>query len=61
MVNKRLNDIACDKVEFEKVKKEYEDALKKSGFNEKLEYKQINNKKKKNKHNYELKRTAEGF
>ena len=48
MVNKRLNDIACDKVEFEKVKKEYEDALKKSGFNEKLEYKQINNKKKKN-------------
>ena len=46
MVNKRLNEIACDKVEFDKVKQDYQFALKKSGFEEKLEYKQNNTKKK---------------
>ena len=45
MINKRLNEISCNKEEFEKVKNEYEDALKKSGFDEKLEYKKINKKK----------------
>ena len=29
MVNKRLNEIACDKVEFDKVKQDYQFALKK--------------------------------
>ena len=45
MINKRLNEISCNKEEFEKVKNEYDDALKKSGFDEKLEYKKINKKK----------------
>ena len=45
MINKRLNNIACDKVEFDKVKNNYEEALKKSGFNQKLEYKKINKRK----------------
>lgn len=46
MVNKRLNNIACDKVEFDKVKNDYEDALKKSGFGEQLEYEKINKRRK---------------
>ena len=46
MVNKRLNEIACDKIEFDKVKHNYQYALKKSGFEDKLEYKQNNTKKK---------------
>ena len=43
MVNKRLNELSCDKEEFEKVKTSYENALKNSGFKEKLEFK--NNEK----------------
>ena len=49
MVNKRLNDISCDLTEFDKVKKDYEDALKKSGFNEKLKYKKVTKEKRKRK------------
>ena len=49
MVNKRLNDISCDIEEFDKVKKDYEDALKKSGFKNKLIYKNVKKVKRKRK------------
>ena len=51
-VNKRLNNISCDKEHFDKAKVEYEEALSKSGHNHKLEYiEQTTPKKKKRKRN----------
>ena len=49
MVNKRLNDISCDIEEFNKVKNDYEDALRKSGFKNKLIYKNVQKVKRKRK------------
>ena len=49
MVNKRLIDISCDIEEFDKVKKDYEEALRKSGFKNKLIYKNVQKAKRKRK------------
>ena len=48
-VNKRLNNISCDIEEFDKVKYDYEDALIKSGFRNKLENKNLQKVKRKRK------------
>ena len=41
MFKKRLNDISCDIEEFNQLKNDYEDALKRC-FKDKLEYKNVN-------------------
>lgn len=47
MINKRLCEISCNNCEFEKHKEPYEQALKKSGYTEKLAYSKPINKNKK--------------
>ena len=46
MIEKRLSDLSCNQDEFEKAKPEYEDALKKSGFNTCLTFSKSPPKKK---------------
>jgi len=38
MTSKRISSLSCNKEEFDKASVEYQETLKKSGFNEKLEY-----------------------
>ena len=38
MISKRISEISCDKQEFEKAKDVYNEALEKSGYNQKLKY-----------------------
>ena len=40
MIEKRISEISCDKEEFEKAKHDYNKALGKSGFKEKIEFKE---------------------
>ena len=42
IINKRISEISCDKNEFEKARVDYEHAIQKSGFNEKLCYNENN-------------------
>ena len=46
MVNKRLCEISCNEEEFNKIKNNYEEALHKSGFKNKLKFQTIKPKKK---------------
>ena len=39
MIEKRISEISCDKEEFDKAKNDYNKALEKSGFSQKIEYK----------------------
>ena len=38
MIGKRISEISCDELEFEKAKGDYNKALEKSGFSEKIKY-----------------------
>ena len=38
MISKSISEISCDKHEFEKAKGDYNKALEKSGFSEKIKY-----------------------
>ena len=38
MISKLISEICCDKLEFEKAKGDYNKALEKSGFREKIKY-----------------------
>ena len=49
MIEQRVSKISCDKTEFEKAKKYYENALEKSGYKKKLSYVAPVNKTKKRK------------
>ena len=40
MTEKRISEISCDKEEFDKAKHDYNKALEKSGFKEKIEFKE---------------------
>ena len=40
MIEKRISEISCDKEEFDKAKHDYNKALEKSGFKEKIEFKE---------------------
>ena len=51
MINRRVCEISCNEDEFEKAKPIYEDALKRSGFDHKMEYKNYNKAPKKRRRN----------
>ena len=48
MISKRLSQNSCNKEEFNKAISEYEEALRKSGYNAKLQYEETTKPKKKN-------------
>ena len=51
MINRRISDISCNEVEFEKAKPDYEEALTRSGFSKSMKYESTPQTKKSRKRN----------
>ena len=51
MINRRISDISCNEVEFEKAKPDYEEALTRTGFSKSMKYESTPQTKKNRKRN----------